>query len=200
MRLVTVIAFLFILPAYIHKEIRMNNGEVNKKPSQPRTGTEVLESIEQLLARTIAIPQQPPRKIESDETKELYEALATAQKAFSDVEKSGMIGGRNIPYAKIDDLTNASRAALRSQKLVSNSFTIMEQGLEVLVTRLVHTPTGQYIESRLPLLNNSEEQKRGASITYAWRYTYAPLIGLVDNSCDEDSVPRSAPTIFPIKK
>ena len=172
----------------------MNNGEAPK----PRTGTEVLESIEQLLGRTVGA-SQPPRKTESDETKELYEALAAAQKAFSDVEKSGIIGGRNIPYAKIDDLTNASRAALRSQKLVSNTFVAMQYGIEMLITRLVHTPTGQYIESCLPLLNNTDEQKRGASITYAWRYTFAPLIGLVDNSCDEDSIPRPAVAPFPIK-
>lgn len=160
----------------------MNNGEAPKA----RSGHEVLESIEQLLLRNAA-SAQPPRKTESEVTLDLYKALAAAQKAFSDVEKSGIIGGRNIPYAKIDDLTNASRAALRAQHLVSNTFTIIENGIEVLITRLVHYPTGQYIESRLPLLNNMEEQKRGASITYAWRYTYAPLIGLVDNSCDEDS-------------
>jgi hypothetical protein len=71
----------------------------------------------------------------------------------------------------------------------------MEQGVEMLITRLVHYPTGQYLESRMPLLNNTEEQKRGASITYAWRYTYAPLIGLVDNSCDEDTVSTKSPSM-----
>lgn len=178
----------------------MNNDEAPKA----RSGHEVLESIERILVDAQpmlkSLTAGQPRKIESDSCAELYKALAAAQKAFSDVEKSGIIGGRNIPYSKIDDLTNASRAALRAQHLVSNTFSIMEQGIEVLVTRLVHYPTGQYIESRLPLLNNTDEQKRGASITYAWRYTYAPLIGLVDNSCDEDSVPRAASTTFPIKK
>src|ERR1700691_4057452 len=116
----------------------MNNDEAPKV----RSGHEVLESIERILVdaqpmlRNLQAAQ--PRKIESDSCIELYKALAAAQKAFSDVEKSGMIGGRNIPYAKIDDLTNASRAVLRAQHLVSNTFTIMEQGIEMLITRLVH--------------------------------------------------------------
>jgi hypothetical protein len=59
-------------------------------------------------------------------------------------------------------------------------------GFVSLVTRVYHWPSGQWTESELPLLNSAEEQKRGSSITYAWRYTYAPLMGLVDSSYDDD--------------
>jgi ERF superfamily len=153
-----------------------------------RTGTEVLESIEQMIEPITRIASNPTveRKKESEDLRELYKALAVAQKNFSAIQKSGLITGRNIPYAKIDDLMEASRAALRSQNLVANTVIRMDHGIEMLVTRLYHYPSGQYMESELPLLNTNDEQKRGSSITYAWRYTVAPLIGLVDNSYDDD--------------
>lgn len=155
-----------------------------------RTGTQVLESIERLAEQAV-INQQAlvvsSCKRESDDTKDLYKALASAQKNFKELQKTGIIGGRNIAYAKISDLVDASLKALLEQSLVCNTY--MRNSF--LVTRLVHFPTGQYIESELPLLNNTDEQKRGSSITYAWRYTYAPLIGLVDSSYDDDGLEAS---------
>ncbi len=156
---------------------------------QPRTGTEVLESIESLLAQAAVtnIPVEPLRKRESEDLKELYKALGAAQKSFKDVEKSGLIGGRNIKYAKIDDLIAASRSALLDNNLVVSTFNVTYPGRGVtLVTRLYHYLSGQYIESELPLLDDQENQTRGSSITYSWRYTYAPLMGLVDSSYDDD--------------
>lgn len=163
-----------------------------------RTGTQVLESIEGLLGQLVvnsSEPKQPavplnsalertiPYKTFSDDTKDLYKALATTQKNFRELQKTGVITGRNTRYAKLSDLFDASLKALLEQDLVCNTY--MRVGY--LVTRLTHYPTGQYIESELQLLNTTEEQKRGSSITYAWRYTYAPLIGLVDSSYDDDA-------------
>ncbi len=157
--------------------------------SPKRTGTEVLESIENLVSNivTSAIPC-PIRKRESEDLKELYKALGDAQMKFRSIEKSGFIAGRNIPYAKINDLVDASRAALYEHGLVVSTYHTKYPltDMVTLTTRLVHAPSGQFIESELPLLNGSDEQKRGSSITYAWRYTYAPLLGLVDNSYDDD--------------
>jgi len=152
-----------------------------------RTGQQVLESIESSIEKLVAITQRPVRKRESDDLRELYKALAAAQRKFSDIHKSGIINGRNIPYAKINDLVDASRAALAANGLVSNTFSDSEgNGYSILITRLYHPASGQFMDSVLPLLNNMDEQKRGSSITYSWRYTYAPLMGLVDNSCDDD--------------
>lgn len=191
---------------------------VHKAEKQERSGREVLDAIETSLkeltkqvavscANNIVAPAIPLRRRESDDTRELYKALHTAQRAFKGVEKSGFINGRNIPYAKINDLIDASRAALHANNLVvstyhlsssfakatadmslsaTSGFAVSHAGFATLVTRLYHFPSGQFIESELPLLNGSDEQKRGSSITYAWRYTYAPLIGLVDTSYDDD--------------
>lgn len=156
---------------------------------KPRTGTEVLESIEGLVSDILNTNKQFDyvRKRESDDLRELYKALHGAQKMFKDIEKSGFIAGRNIPYAKINDLVDASREALYKNNLVVSTYhTTYPSGNVTLTTRLYHGPSGQYTESELPLLNGSDEQKRGSSITYAWRYTYAPLLGLVDNSYDDD--------------
>jgi hypothetical protein len=112
----------------------------------------------------------------------IYKALAEAQRNFYELHKSGIIAGRNTPYAKLSDLVDASRKALYDQDLVASTY--IKEGY--LTTRIVHFPTGQHIESELKLLNETEEQKRGSSITYATRYTYAPLIGLVDSSYDDD--------------
>lgn len=156
--------------------------------NKERSGREVLESIE----RKLSIPQsQIPRKRESEDLKEFYKALHSAQKKFKDVYKSGSIayqqGRPAIPYAKINDLIDASRSALSEFDLVCHTYSyIYPDGLLTTITRLVHFPSGQYTESELPVLINTDEQKRGACITYEWRYTYSPLMGLVDNSYDDD--------------
>jgi hypothetical protein len=156
-----------------------------------RSGREVLDTIEtnmaQLVTATNNQRMSSERKHESDDVRELYKALHSAQRAFKEIEKTGFIAGRNIPYAKINDLIDASRTALYAQNLVVSTYhTTFPDGRVTLTTRLYHVPSGQFIESELPLLNGTEEQKRGSSITYAWRYTYAPLIGLVDSSYDDD--------------
>jgi hypothetical protein len=169
---------------------------MSEQPQKQRTGTEVLESIENLLEK-IAVATQPAplRKRESEDVRELYKALKEAQKAFQDVNKSGFIAGRNIPYAKINDLVEASRQALYANNLAVTTYHTVDAYYNVkLTTRLFHAPSGQYIESELPLLNATDEQKRGSSITYAWRYTYAPILGLVDNSCDDDGEVTKKPT------
>ena len=157
-----------------------------------RTGTQVLESIENLLVQCVQARRPArPRVRETESLNELYKALGSAQKKFKDLEKSGLITGRNIPYAKINDLVDASRAALAEFDLVSSTYHLTyPDGFVTLVTRLYHVPSGQFTESELPLLNSNEEQKRGSSITYAWRYTYAPLMGLVDNSCDDGEIAK----------
>lgn len=168
---------------------------VHKTEKQERSGREVLDTIElslkklteQVTTNNNGSAPIPGRKRESDDTRELYKALHTAQRAFKGVEKSGFINGRNIPYAKINDLIDASRAALHANNLVISTYHLVTTpGIATLVTRLYHFPSGQFIESELPLLNGTDEQKRGSSVTYAWRYTYAPLIGLVDTSYDDD--------------
>lgn len=154
-----------------------------------RSGREVLDSIEATIAQLVSTnhQQENEQKRESIDLKELYKALHNAQRAFKEIEKTGFIAGRNIPYAKINDLIDASRAALYAHNLVVSTYhTTFPDGRVTLTTRLYHVPSGQFIESELPLLNGAEEQKRGSSITYAWRYTYAPLIGLVDSSYDDD--------------
>lgn len=154
--------------------------------NKERSGREVLESIE----RKLSIPQsQIPRKRESEDLKEYYKALHSAQIKFKSLAKTGVIlaHGTKRSYAKIDDLVEASRTALYECNLVCTTYnlTYSEQFVSC-ITRLYHWPSGQWTESELPLLNNIEEQKRGSSITYAWRYTYAPLMGLVDSSYDDD--------------
>src|SRR5689334_19994125 len=90
-----------------------------------RSGREVLDAIEKSLAELTAqsAPQKNAEAVarcirESDDVRELYKALHEAQRTFRDIEKSGFIGGRNIRYAKISDLVDASRAALHANNLV----------------------------------------------------------------------------------
>lgn len=163
-----------------------------------RSGREVLDTIEAQITRlatSVNNQQLATRKRESDDVRELYKALHSAQRAFKELDKTGFIAGRNIPYAKINDLIDASRTALYTHNLVVSTYhTTLPSGLVTLTTRLYHVPSGQFIESELPLLNGTDEQKRGSSITYAWRYTYAPLIGLVDSSYDDDGeITRQSP-------
>lgn len=165
----------------------MNDKIPNASSAEARTALEILESIDKQVSNLGKYYQCDQRSTQSKETKDLFRALAEAQRTFRSIEKSGLITGRNIPYAKIQDLVEASRESLYKNNLVVGTFHVTKpDGFATLVTRLVHFTTDQFIESELPLLNGSDEQKRGSSITYAWRYTYAPLIGLVDGSYDDD--------------
>ncbi len=153
-----------------------------------RTPLQVLESIESRLS-AVAISQTPPRKRESESLNEYYKALMEAQKKFKSIQKTGSILAHGVKrmYAKIDDLMEATRAALYANHIVSSTYMVTyPDGFTTLVSRAYHVPSGQWTESELPLLNGADEQKRGSSITYAWRYTYAPLMGLVDSSYDDD--------------
>lgn len=169
------------------------------EPAKNR-GTELLESINDTLQSYLHEVKKNVslvRKRESESLQELYKALLVAQGMFSDVNKSGIIGGRNIPYAKINDLVEASRGALKKNGLVLNWFILPNcDGSESVVARLYHTGSGQFMESELVLLNNTEEQKRGSSLTYAARYLYPLLIGLVDNSCDDDGEITKSPANY----
>lgn len=171
---------------------------VKAAPVEIRTAIDVLESIDRhvnALGRYALSFHDTQRSTQSKDTKDLFKALAEAQRTFASIEKSGVITGRNIKYAKIQDLVDASRKSLYMNNLVVSTFhRVQPDGFTTLETRLVHFPTDQYIESELPLLNGSDEQKRGSSITYAWRYTYAPLIGLVDGSYDDDGESASQST------
>ena len=80
------------------------------------------KSSEQFATHAYASEHTESRRSFNEGGKELYNALHEAQRAFKDIEKSGFIGGRNIRYAKISDLVDASRAALHANDLVVSTY------------------------------------------------------------------------------
>ncbi len=89
-------------------------------------------------------------------------------------------------YAKLKDLVIATRPALKKQGLmVTQSLTHID-GKPAIHTAVVHLESGQELYGITPLIHRPEDpQKWGAAITYARRYGYTTLLGLLVDEDDD---------------
>ncbi len=89
-------------------------------------------------------------------------------------------------YAKLKDLVIATRPALKKHGLFVHQALTEIDGKPSLSTKLVHEASDEYIETKTPLIHKPEvPQKWGASITYARRYCYTTILGLLVDEDDD---------------
>lgn len=92
-------------------------------------------------------------------------------------------------YATLSALVEKSKPFLAKHKLAVSQLTEGEGGV---ITVLLHE-SGEYMESTLNLKPVKDDpQGRGSAITYARRYAYASILGLVSDQDDDGNV-ASAP-------
>ena len=134
-------------------------------------------------------PAQPgPRS--SDRTEQLFAALAAAQSEFGEVVKTRTASIRanfSYKYANLADVNAAVAPALRKHGLVPMQ---IPMGSRVYV-RLVHGPSGEWIEGGLPLAlpdHGQDIQRLGSALTYMRRYLLTMMLGIVADDEDDDGI------------
>lgn len=135
----------------------------------------------------------------SDSIKSISAALVAAHAGMDNVPKDATNPHFKNHYASLAAVIDASKPALLAQGIV------VIQGLGELVngalhvtTRLLHGPSGEWIESTMSVpLTKQDAQGAGSAATYGRRYGLAAILSLaqVDDDGEEAVQPaRKAPT------
>lgn len=126
----------------------------------------------------------------SDETNELYAALAKAQGAINNPTKGALNPHFKSRYADLSDGLNAVRAGLADNGLAVVQATRTCLATLMLDTRLGHS-SGQWIESEFPVIAlPAAPQPIGSALTYARRYSLFAIVGIAGD--DDDGNAASA--------
>lgn len=123
----------------------------------------------------------------SDDLTKLAPALATFQANIPHIGKDKTVtvktrggGSYSFDYAPLDQIVSQLRPLLAAQKLAVLQYP-SENGL---VTMLLHE-SGQYIRDTMPLTLKGSMQEQGSLITYARRYAYCAMLGIVTDEDDD---------------
>jgi len=129
----------------------------------------------------------------SGDISELAKALVKAQSEFEAVAKNA-----DNPFfkSKYADLPAVVKAA--SPILAANGLSVLQslgwfEDKDTLTTRLLHE-TGQWVEDTMRLhLTKQDAQGHGSAITYARRYSYMAILGLVADVDDDGNAASKTP-------
>jgi hypothetical protein len=127
--------------------------------------------------------------ISSNEINEIATALVAAQAEFSAVPKGSVNPFFKSKYAALPDVVAHAAPILAKHGLaVTQSITYIIAGdtiFDALKTALIHK-SGQYIENEMLLhLPKQDPQGQGSAVTYARRYSYMAILGLVADDDDD---------------
>ena len=132
----------------------------------------------------------------SDDLTEIAPALVAAQGEFEAVEKSANNPFFKSKYADLPSIVKAATPILHKNGLAVTSFVGFEDGQDVLTTRIIHS-SGQWMEDTMRLfLVKHDPQGQGSALTYARRYSYSAVLGIV-TEVDDDGNAASQPTQAP---
>ena len=122
----------------------------------------------------------------STEINELAAALVAAQAEFGAVPKGATNPFFKSKYASLPDVVQHASPILAKHGLaISQHVTYDEMGRDALMTYLLHK-SGQYIAYSMKLhLIKEDPQAQGSAITYARRYSYQAVLGLVTDEDDD---------------
>jgi len=130
-------------------------------------------------------PVAPMGPRTTDATGELYMALARAQLKFGKVEKSRNNDHFKSKYANLADIMEAILPALKEEQLVPMQIPAGNR----LFVRIVHGPSGQWIEGSLQIVAPDQRggiQALGSALTYTRRYLLTMMLGIVAFDEEDD--------------
>jgi len=138
--------------------------------------------------------------MKSSEINELVTALVAAQSEFSAIPKTSDNPFFKSKYAALPDVVAVANPIITKNGLsVSQFIGIDHEGRDILTTYLMHT-SGQFISQDMllhlvPDKNNViTPQGQGSAVTYARRYSYMSVLGLVaDEDDDGNTASQSHP-------
>jgi len=130
-------------------------------------------------------PVAPMGPRTTDATGELYMALARAQFKFGKVERTRPNDHFKSKYANLADIMEAILPALKEEQLVPMQIPAGNR----LFVRIVHGPSGQWIEGSLQIVAPDQRggiQALGSALTYTRRYLLTMMLGIVAFDEEDD--------------
>ncbi len=131
-------------------------------------------------------------ELQSPQINELVTALVAAKKEFKPLRAD--VKGNYGEYASSDAIKEATEAALSNNGLVFTQHRSIDNGIVVLVSKIVHI-SGQWMGAYFPLVIpenvRSIDQAYGSATTYQRRYEAYGMLGLgKGDGMDPDSEPE----------
>jgi hypothetical protein len=157
---------------------------------------------------TLARPLPPAaasasQAITSSEVGEILAALANAQAEYTQVTKRRQadLGPRGrYSYANLGDVAEAVMPALRKHGI----YVMQIPTGPLLVTRLSHGPSGQWIEGSIRIVQPQDGrggiQALGSALTYLRRYTLTAMLGIVPEDDDDGAAAQAAIATAPARR
>jgi hypothetical protein len=128
----------------------------------------------------------------------LFGALHAVQAEALAIRKDSRNPHFGNKYISLDKLVPQVLPLLNEVGVVLTQLPHHIDGAPALITRLTHAPSGEFIESIMPLLLDRENsQGVGSALTYARRYMLLALLGLV---ADEDDDGEKASKVEVVNK
>lgn len=123
----------------------------------------------------------------SDDIRALAQAFQLAKQEFIATGKSGE-NKQFGKYAKIEDIYHAVEDALCKNNIIIWHYARPDAGLEYLITRLIHTLTGQFVEDvRVLESEKPGNQEKGKANTYMKKYAVLSLCAIPTEDDDGES-------------
>ncbi len=131
----------------------------------------------------------------SEDVREVLWALATARRQFKSTGFSGTNSHQRYKYATLLDIYGAVEDALYEHKIAVSQGALAQEGIQTLITRLTHCPSGQWIEDQRYMISEKDgNQAKGAAQTYMRKYAILALCGLCPDDDDGEDEQRHIDT------
>ena len=135
-------------------------------------------------------------KTMSDEVGEIAAALAVAQSQIDPAIKGSENPFLKNKFADLNSVIDVVRPALSASGIAWPQIIDRIDGVDCIVTMLIHTGSGQWIRSRIPLTceeskGTNRNQAMGIAITYARRYALTAICGVTQ---EDDDAASAAPS------
>jgi len=140
--------------------------------------------------------------LQSDQLDQLFTALAKAQGEMDVVDRG--VNGHFGAFATINDMAKASRTALTKYGLSVSFDPFVDEGKKMLKATLGHS-SGQWKSAIIELmLDKPNMQGYGGAMSYAIRYAYKSVVGLIvlDKGEVDSEIPaaQEQPKSSPVKQ
>ena len=131
----------------------------------------------------------------SEKIDELAKALIAAQAEFSAIPKGSVNPFFKSKYAALPEVISHTTPVLVKNGLAVSQHIDFDGANDILCTYLLHS-SGQFIAHNMKLhLVKDDPQAQGSAVTYARRYSYMAVLGLVaDEDDDGNMASKSAPS------
>jgi len=133
-------------------------------------------------------------------TASLYAALAVFQQSCPAItkEKTAGEGKWSYKYGSLPHIIEAIKPHLKKAGLVFSQPIVTREGVEYIITNLVHVDSSEMIDSKIGLpqvefKGMNVVQAKGAIITYMRRYALMSILGLVTEEDDTDAAGEAKP-------